>query len=131
MGSFIPTLEQVATISKYPTMESVPENERRYKCVVCYTISDYKTCPVCGEEGSGNQQMCPLDHCNCPHDIVEDIAYCPICAKPICPECGTHDVSQVSRVTGYLSDVAGWNASKQQELKDRHRVTDVEQVRMP
>ena len=39
----------------------------------------------------------------------------------ICPECGSHDVSQVSRVTGYLADVAGWNQGKQQELKDRAR----------
>jgi anaerobic ribonucleoside-triphosphate reductase len=32
-------------------------------------------------------------------------------------------VSQVSRVTGYLADVAGWNQGKQQELKDRSRYT--------
>jgi anaerobic ribonucleoside-triphosphate reductase len=28
---------------------------------------------------------------------------------------------QVSRVTGYLQDVSGWNAGKRQELKDRMR----------
>jgi anaerobic ribonucleoside-triphosphate reductase len=41
--------------------------------------------------------------------------------KAVCPECGSHDVTQISRVTGYLQDVSGWNASKQQELKDRMR----------
>ena len=40
-----------------------------------------------------------------------------------CPECGSHDVVQISRVTGYLQEVSGWNAGKQQELKDRARYT--------
>jgi anaerobic ribonucleoside-triphosphate reductase len=30
-------------------------------------------------------------------------------------------VIQLSRVTGYIGDVKGWNAGKQQELKDRKR----------
>jgi anaerobic ribonucleoside-triphosphate reductase len=32
-------------------------------------------------------------------------------------------VVQISRVTGYLQEVSGWNAGKQQELKDRARYT--------
>ena len=40
----------------------------------------------------------------------------------MCPECGCHDVSQIGRITGYCSDVEGWNNAKKQELKDRHRV---------
>jgi anaerobic ribonucleoside-triphosphate reductase len=68
--------------------------------------------------------MCPNDTIECGHDIVEGLAYCELCGEPMCPICKCHDVSQVSRVTGYLADVAGWNAGKQQELKDRHR-TDV------
>ena len=47
---------------------------------------------------------------------------CPECGEPMCPECGCHDVSQISRITGYCSDVEGWNNAKKQELKDRHRV---------
>jgi anaerobic ribonucleoside-triphosphate reductase len=65
--------------------------------------------------------MCPLDHCHCTHEIISGIEYCPLCGKAVCPECGSHDVTQISRVTGYLQDVSGWNASKQQELKDRMR----------
>jgi anaerobic ribonucleoside-triphosphate reductase len=42
-----------------------------------------------------------------------------MCGEAVCPECGSHDVTQISRVTGYLQDVSGWNAGKQQELKDR------------
>ena len=33
------------------------------------------------------------------------------------------DVTQITRVTGYFSKVAGWNRAKQRELQDRHRVT--------
>ena len=67
--------------------------------------------------------MCPLDHCHCSHEVITVLAHCPLCGEPICPGCGSHDVSQVSRVTGYLSDVGGWNNSKRQELKDRTRYT--------
>jgi anaerobic ribonucleoside-triphosphate reductase len=37
------------------------------------------------------------------------------------PICSRHNVTQLSRVTGYIGDVKGWNAGKQQELKDRKR----------
>jgi anaerobic ribonucleoside-triphosphate reductase len=69
--------------------------------------------------------MCEKDYNHCSHDIVDGIAYCPVCKQPMCPECCSHDVSQVSRVTGYLSDVKGWNNAKKQELKDRHRYDDL------
>jgi anaerobic ribonucleoside-triphosphate reductase len=39
----------------------------------------------------------------------------------MCPDCGNHNVSQLSRVTGYIGDVGGWNNAKKQELKDRKR----------
>jgi hypothetical protein len=55
----------------------------------------------------------------CVHEIIETIAFCPDCGKAMCPDCGSHDVYQVSRVTGYLSDVSGWASGKLQELKDR------------
>jgi anaerobic ribonucleoside-triphosphate reductase len=55
----------------------------------------------------------------CSHDVIETIAFCPDCGKAMCPQCGSHDVYQVSRVTGYLSDVSGWASGKLQELKDR------------
>ena len=93
--------------------------KQRYKCHTCHHIVDESPCPCCGEENVVD--MCPLDHCHCTHNIIETIAYCPLCGAAICPESGCHEVSQVSRVTGYLADVAGWNAGKQQELKDRAR----------
>ena len=41
--------------------------------------------------------------------------------RPVCPGCGSHDVAQISRVTGYLQEVSGYNRAKQQEVKDRTR----------
>ncbi|MCQ1535998.1 anaerobic ribonucleoside-triphosphate reductase [Methanosarcina sp. KYL-1] len=38
-----------------------------------------------------------------------------------CPKCGSENVEHLSRITGYLQPVAGWNKGKQQELRDRKR----------
>ncbi len=38
-----------------------------------------------------------------------------------CPKCGSDNVQHLSRITGYLQNVEGWNAGKKQELKDRAR----------
>ncbi|RLG26138.1 anaerobic ribonucleoside-triphosphate reductase [Methanosarcinales archaeon] len=38
-----------------------------------------------------------------------------------CPNCGSENVEHLSRVTGYVQAVSGWNESKKQELKDRQR----------
>jgi ribonucleoside-triphosphate reductase len=39
-----------------------------------------------------------------------------------CPSCGSDSVRWWSRITGYYSDVTGWNEGKRQELKDRYRI---------
>lgn len=109
----------------------------RYKCKQCGLIineentirneRDPKTpiCPVCGKK---LKKMCPKDitRCTCLTTVKAGVSYCPECGEPMCPGCGCHDVLQISRVTGYLQDVSGWNAGKLQELKDRNRynVTD-------
>jgi hypothetical protein len=100
-------------------LEKIPEKERRYKCHTCFEVVDESPCPACG--GTTLEIMCPLDHCHCGHDIVTTIAYCPICGDAMCPTCMSHDVSQVSRVTGYLADIAGFNNGKRAEMLDRHR----------
>ena len=38
-----------------------------------------------------------------------------------CPNCSSESVEHLSRVTGYLQAVSGWNAAKKQELIDRKR----------
>jgi anaerobic ribonucleoside-triphosphate reductase len=94
----------------------------RYKCHTCHMIIELESkieCPNCGE--THLQPMCELDHiCNCPEEVTSGILFCSKCKQPMCP-CGSHDVVQISRVTGYLSDVGGWNKAKLAELKDRSR----------
>ena len=109
---------------------------RRLKCPACYGVAyedeisnhggkDGKQ-PLCSDCGLEMEEMCSEDHaCSCIHPVSIGNEYCPKCGKPICPGCGSHDVVQISRVTGYLQDVSGWNAGKQQELKDRQRVNIV------
>lgn len=113
----------VKTYANSDWIEKIPKEKRRYKCHTCKNIWDSDElnegkCPECGE--THIIVMCPLDHCNCPHTIPATTREeCPICGQAICPDCGTHDVIQISRVTGYLSEVSGWNEAKRQELKDR------------
>jgi DNA-directed RNA polymerase subunit RPC12/RpoP len=107
--------------------------EQRYKCHQCKLIflvdvqNEDETdtiihCPECGESSPQVVlRMCPNDHIACHHDIASGIAYCDLCGEPICPICGSHDVAQISRVTGYMSNVDSWNAGKRQELHDRAR----------
>lgn len=101
----------------------------RYKCHLCYIVlnpdqlKDGK-CPQCLTD-ENLQEMCPNDTLECGHDVLDGLAYCPECGEPMCPKCGCHDVTQISRVTGYLQDVSGWNAGKQQELKDRKRYNPI------
>ena len=52
---------------------------------------------------------------------VSGIAHCPLCGEACCPVCGRHKVIQLSRVTGYIQAVSGFNEAKKQELKDRKR----------
>jgi hypothetical protein len=113
--------EQRKIIDRIRSLDDIPEGERKYKCHTCHLIVPSIPCPRCGDEHAAI--MCPLDHCHCSHDLTPGIDYCPICGSACCPECGSHDVVQISRVTGYLQDVSGWNAGKQQELKDRVRYT--------
>jgi len=45
--------------------------------------------------------------------------------KEQCPNCGSDDVDHISRITGYLQAVSGWNSAKRQELKDRKRYNEL------
>lgn len=57
--------------------------------------------------------ICPIaawvnhNHGACGKDLVGGIKQCEICGEPICPDCSNHGVTQLSRVTGYIQDVAG------------------------
>ena len=109
----------------------------RYKCLRCHLIFNKSDmvdgkCPECHTKDE-IKIMCENDHlCTCADDVHAGVRYCELCGAPTCP-CGSEDSAITSRVTGLkmkirsyfhrdLSDVAGWNSAKRQELKDRHRV---------
>lgn len=79
-----------------------------------------------------NPAKCPVhiwvvhNHQACCKDLVAGITNCEICGHPICPNCLNHGVTQISRVTGYMGDVAGFNAGKKQELEDRQRYNSMD-----
>ena len=57
----------------------------------------------------------------CPNHTVPNTSTCPICGKSDCPDCHSHMVDIMSRVTGYMQVVSGWNVAKKQEYEDRKR----------
>ena len=57
----------------------------------------------------------------CNQQMVANTETCFMCGSPMCPDCMNHNVEIISRVTGYLSTVSGWNESKKQEFSDRNR----------
>lgn len=92
------------------------------RCFSCFTMGwQGDECPECGEKLHIKSQ-CINDHpCTCIDDVKERLAYCPLCGEAMCPACGSHDVAQLTRITGYINDVAGFNNGKRQEVKDRVR----------
>ena len=104
-------------------LKKLPKHMRRNKCTICMNAGFIEdVCPACGES-IGIIPMCPVDHCDCHHLTTEKLAYCPICGQAMCPVCGTHDVFQMTRITGYINEIGGFNKGKAQEVKDRVRVS--------
>lgn len=123
----------------------LPENTSVFKCYTCRTIFDifsqgisvlialsdkeHILCPECKSEAT--ELMCKVDvystylkiiGFNCRKgEMINGTDICPVCNQPICPECHNHSTVSLSRVTGYVQDISGWNAAKKQELLDRKR----------
>jgi ribonucleoside-triphosphate reductase len=63
------------------------------------------------------------------YSYTKDLTVCSSCQKTgtgmlnACPSCGSINVRHWSRITGYYTDVTGWNEGKRQELMDRYRVS--------
>jgi len=99
----------------------------KWKCHICKLILNEDDlvnglCPKCNSD-LGLREMCARDHNHCGHDMSAGVATCPVCGEFCCPECGCHDVFVMSRVTGYLAEVNGFNAGKRAEFNDRQRYT--------
>ena len=104
-------------------LTKLPKELIRYKCPVCGLFGfTEKICPECGEQHA-IIMTCPVDHAHCGHDFTDKVMECPICGQFICSVCGCHDVAVLTRITGYINDVNGFNAGKRQEVRDRHRVS--------
>ena len=74
-----------------------------------------------------NPMQCPVaqwilfNDAKCNKQMVANTTVCPVCGNPMCPDCMNHNVEIISRVTGYLSTVSGWNEAKKAEFNDRQR----------
>ena len=95
-----------------------------WKCTTCKLIylekdlNDTATCKKCNGKLI---KSCENDNYICTHEITSGIKVCDICGEFVCPICGCHEVTPISRVTGYYSPVDSWCKGKYQELKDRVR----------
>lgn len=124
---------------------NLPENISIYKCNRCRYIfrprpptdmemiivgSTHETCPLC--EMDSIDLLCKVDLYSTylkVNDIVDcrkatiisKTDLCPVCNRPMCPICYNHSCVSLSRVTGYIQAIEGWNEAKKQELLDRKR----------
>jgi hypothetical protein len=72
-----------------------------------------------------NVLRCPVHQYVAAHGLCKQTtggtAKCIICGHYMCPGCMNHAADVLSRVTGYLQVVSGWNVAKKQEFEDRKR----------
>lgn len=106
-----PELIQVLTVEQF--IEKCLRFNEAHPGLMTLDIQKGTDCPVHIFAEEIGQKACKT--------AVSGIMNCPVCHKPMCPHCGNHSVSQLSRVTGYIGEVGGWNDAKKQELKDRQR----------
>jgi anaerobic ribonucleoside-triphosphate reductase len=143
MLEIIPTYQERE--HTYQILRDLPENDSLFKCHQCKTVFDIYSggisilmalsnkngilCPECKSEST--ELMCRVDAYsiflklngfNCRKGtLINGAEICPICKTSMCPECGNHSCVSLSRVTGYIQDISGWNEAKKQELLDRQR----------
>ncbi|RZN35905.1 MAG: anaerobic ribonucleoside-triphosphate reductase, partial [Methanophagales archaeon ANME-1-THS] len=64
--------------------------------------------------------------------FTKDMTVCLDCShvtmglSEACEKCGSKTIDYISRITGYLQAVSGWNEGKKQELIDRMRYSVTE-----
>lgn len=124
---------------------NLPDNTSIYKCNHCRYIfrprpptdvemiivgSTRETCPLCRVESV--ELLCKTDvysiflkennivDCR-KATVIPKTDLCPVCRRSMCPICYNHSCIALSRVTGYIQAIDGWNEAKKQELIDRKR----------
>jgi rubrerythrin len=129
---------------KYDHLRNLPDNQSLYKCPHCKYVFNINHdgmaniliilkghwvafCPSCGMNDS--KCLCKVDAYsvylklrgkNCMNgELIPGTEICPVCDRSFCPQCMNHNVIALSRVTGYMGDINGWNNGKKEELKDR------------
>lgn len=96
------------------TIEEFAEKCLLYNIENNINIHDFEECPVhIYASLKTNGKAC--------HKTNSTITTCCVCGKGMCPVCGNHKITQLSRITGYVQAVEGFNEGKKQELKDRKR----------
>ncbi|MDD5453973.1 MAG: anaerobic ribonucleoside-triphosphate reductase [Candidatus Ratteibacteria bacterium] len=106
-----PKIIQVLTVEQFA--EKCLRFNEAHMGLVSLNIEKGTDCPVHIYAEETGSKSCKT--------TVSGIKTCPICKMPMCPCCGNHSVEQLSRVTGYIQAVSGWNSGKVQELEDRQR----------
>jgi hypothetical protein len=127
-----------STVDIHKVLRELPDNDSLFKCQQCKVIFDIYSggfpvlmalsdkngmlCPECKSENT--DIMCKVDSYSltlklngfvCREEVLINGAdICPECNMPVCPICMNHHVISLSRVTGYVSDISGWNAAKKQ-----------------
>ena len=143
MQNIIPNAEERGQI--HQMLKDLPENQAIFRCQSCKTVfniysqgltifmalanRDNVICPNCNTHSA--ELLCKVDSYSLwlkligfkcrDSTIISGTDLCPVCNRPVCPECYNHNVLSLSRVTGYIQDVSGWNEAKKQELIDRKR----------
>jgi len=93
---------------------------KQFYCKECQAFSPTSICNSCGKPELDLKCILYTED-SCKHSGYVIPQRCPVCGEMICPDCGSHNIQIVSRVTGYLSPVSNWSKGKQQELFDRTR----------
>lgn len=129
-----PTNGDINTAKENAEIKEILKSKQIQDFLALPKLEAIRVCLEWNKEGNGGKTIetktaidCPIyfwvihNNAKCNKEMVSNTAVCPLCGRPVCPDCMNHNVDVISRVTGYLSTVSGWNTSKKQEFEDRNR----------
>jgi anaerobic ribonucleoside-triphosphate reductase len=107
------TPEEFMALSKRDMLDRCIKWKKEFNNGELIKINNIAKCPIAMWVAYNDKK--------CNRQQVPNTDVCPLCGKPVCPDCLNHSVEVLSRVTGYLSLVSGWNEAKKAEFVDRQR----------